>query len=605
MKISIMRRGFGTLCCLSVMAVATAQTPGKHPNLEKIDAVLSDILQEYHGAGFAVAVVEKDKVIFSKGFGYRDYARKLPVTVHTQFAIGSCTKAFTSALLGNLRKQGKVDFDQPATTYLPALDFSDPALNYQVTLRDMMCHRTGFSRYDLAWYLFDNGSRDTLLRRMHFMKPNAPLRARWQYNNFMFMVQGMVAEKLTGQTWEQNIGRQFFQPLGMSESSFGNISLAAASEPSRGYELTDKKKIREKKYHPIVAMGPAGAINSTVTDMSKWLITWVNGGTYQQKEIIPADYVKEAISSQMVMEAGFPEAKTPDVQFGNYGLGWMMFSYRGHYRVEHGGNIDGFTALTTFYPTDSIGVVVLSNQSNSRIPTKVINAISDQLFGVATPAKKKEKAADKPDENPPYRDSSFKAHPTTHPLAALAGVFKNDAYGLLNISRKQDSLFVTFPEITWYLNHEDYNIFSPYDAKDTVIDPVYKSNMRIQFLMNNTGDIDRASFSYDPSGEPVIFERTAQDLDISLAVLKQYTGTYKLTDVQLVVKVSDTKVLTMEVPGQPPYTLEAIDDNTFRLKGLKDYKVKFVRDAQQKVIALISMQPDGNYRAEKEEKKMP
>jgi CubicO group peptidase (beta-lactamase class C family) len=169
MKISIMRRGFGTLCCLSVMTVATAQTPGKHTNLEKIDAVLSDILQEYHGAGFAVAVVEKDKVIFSKGFGYRDYARKLPVTVHTQFAIGSCTKAFTSALLGNLRKQGKVDFDQPATTYLPALDFSDPALNYQVTLRDMMCHRTGFSRYDLAWYLFDNGSRDTLLRRMHFM----------------------------------------------------------------------------------------------------------------------------------------------------------------------------------------------------------------------------------------------------------------------------------------------------------------------------------------------------------------------------------------------------------------------------------------------------
>lgn len=598
MIVPIINRWICCLCCLALTAVATAQTPDTK-KLEKIDAALTDILQDAQGAGFAVAVVEKDKVIFSKGFGYRDMSRKLPVTAHTRFAIGSCTKAFTSTLLGDLRKEGKVDFDKPATTYLPALDFSDTYLNAQVTLRDMMCHRTGFSRYDLAWYLFETDSRDSLLKRMHFMKPNAPLRARWQYNNFMFMVQGMVAERLTGQSWEQNISSRIFQPLGMSESSIGTVSLAAAEEPSRGYEFSKEKGIKEMKYHPITAMGPAGAINSTVTDMSKWLITWINGGKYNGKEIIPADYVKEAISSQMVIPGGMPGAKTPYIQFANYGLGWMLLSYRGHYRVEHGGNIDGFTALTTFYPTDSIGIVVLSNQNNSGIPTNVTNLITDRLFGIAAD-NKKNKPGKKEDDPKPSGDSAFKPHPATHAITAFAGVFKNDAYGNFEISVKKDSLFATFPDVTWYLNQEDYNIFSPFDAADSVIDVKNKSNIRVQFLMNNSGEIDRLGFAYDPSGDPVIFERVPQRVVLSAASLTPFAGVYKMASVPIQIKLSDTQVLTMMVPGQPVYTLEAIDNNTFRIKELKEFKVKFIRDDKDKVVALTSIQPNGTFRADKE-----
>ncbi|SKC98185.1 CubicO group peptidase, beta-lactamase class C family [Chitinophaga ginsengisegetis] len=600
MTVPIINRWISCLCCLTMAAVATAQSPAKNNKLEKIDAALTDILQEAQGAGFAVAVVEKDQVIFSKGFGYRDMTRKLPVTAHTRFAIGSCTKAFTSALLGDLRQEGKVDFDKPATTYLPALDFADSYLNTQVTLRDMMCHRTGFSRYDLAWYLFETDSRDSLLKRMHFMKPNAPLRARWQYNNFMFMVQGMVAERLTGQSWEQNITSRIFQPLGMSESSIGTIALAAADEPSRGYQFSKENGIKEMKYHPIVAMGPAGAINSTVMDMSKWLITWIYGGKYHGKEIIPADYVKEAISSQMVIPGGEPDKQTPYIQFANYGLGWMLLSYRGHYRVEHGGNIDGFTALTTFYPTDSIGIVVLSNQNNSAIPTKVTNLITDRLLGIVADTKSKNKPGKKEDDPAPSRDSAFKPHAATHPVTAFAGVFKNDAYGNFEISVKKDSLFATFPDVTWYLNQEDYNIFSPYDAADSVIDVKYKSNVRVQFLMNNSGEIDRLSFAYDPSGDPVIFDRVPQQVVLSAASLAPFVGAYKLASVPIQIKLSDTQVLTMVVPGQPVYTLEAIDNSTFRIKGLKEFKVKFIRDDKDKVVALTSIQPNGTFRAEKE-----
>ncbi|SEW39907.1 serine hydrolase [Chitinophaga arvensicola] len=594
MIVSVIRK---CLCCIGLAAVATAQTPDKN-KFEKMEPALSAILQEAHAAGFAVAVVEKDKVIYSRGFGYRDVAKQLPVTAHTQFAIGSCTKAFTSALLGNLRKQGKVDFDKPATTYLPALNFSDADLNNQVTLRDMMCHRTGFSRYDLAWYLFASDSRDTLLQRMHFMKPNAPLRARWQYNNFMFMVQGMVTEKLTGQSWEQNISSQFFQPLGMNESSIGTVSLAAATEPARGYELEKEKEIKLMKYHPITAMGPAGAINSTVTDMSKWLITWINGGSYNGREIIPADYVKEAASSQMVIHGAFPDKAKPYEQFANYGLGWMLESYHGHYRVEHGGNIDGFTALTTFYPLDSIGIVVLSNQNNSGVPTKVTDLISDRLLGVSNVATAR-KPGPKPEDPKPVNDSSLIAHPATHPLTAFAGLYKNDAYGNFDIYLKKDSLFARFPYVTWYLQREGYNIFSPYDEADTVIDVNFKSNIRLQFMMNYSGDIDQLGFSFDPAGEPVIFNRVPQLLNIPAATLAEFTGEYKMADMLITIKQNDAKVLTMTVPGQPLYILEPVDANTFQIKELKGFKVKFIRDAQQQVIAITSIQPNGTFRAEK------
>ena len=164
----------------------------------RLDTAFQRVLKERKAVGFAVAVVKNNEVIFSKGYGYRDLENKLPVTTNTLFAIGSCTKAFTSALLGIENNNGNIEYDKPARLYLPDLFFYNDELNNQVTIRDMMTHRTGLPRHDYSWYLFRSSSRDSLLRRIKFMEPSAPLRQTWQYNNFMFLVQGMIAEKLTG-----------------------------------------------------------------------------------------------------------------------------------------------------------------------------------------------------------------------------------------------------------------------------------------------------------------------------------------------------------------------------------------------------------------------
>ncbi|TWF41393.1 CubicO group peptidase (beta-lactamase class C family) [Chitinophaga polysaccharea] len=602
MKFSSLQRSIASLVCLGLTTTAHAQLSDRIGTLSRLEPALTQMLAETHTAGFAVAVVEKNKVVYAKGFGYRDQAARLPVTPDTRFAIGSCTKSFTSALLGNLRQQGKVDFDKPATTYLPALHFNNPDLDHQLTLRDMMCHRTGYSRYDMAWYLFGTDSRDTLLKRMYYMKPDCPLRARWQYNNFMFMVQGMVTEQLTGKSWEQNISSQIFEPLDMQASSIGTVALAAAPERSLGYEVDDKNTIKEMKYHPITAMGPAGAINSTVMDMSKWLITWINGGTYNKKEILPASYVKDAISSQMVVSGNLPDSKSTYSQFLNYGFAWMLFSYRGHYRVEHGGNIDGFTALMAFYPTDSIGIVVLSNQQNSPVPTLVTDLVSDHLMGINTTKREKPK----PKQNDglgPEKDSTFTPHPASHPLSAFAGQYKNDAYGYFDLYVKNDSLYARFPYITWYLYHENYDIFSPFNAADSVIDVKYKSNMRVQFLLATTGEVDQLQFSFDPAGGPVIFDRVGKTVTLSPDTLRKFTGQYKSEGFSITIKLAANNVLQVYVPGQPTFTLEAEDGHLFRVKELKNYKLNFEEEGDQ-VTAVKLMQPNGTFRADrvKEEK---
>src|SRR5688572_6652758 len=150
----------------TIFAMAQKNKATVDNRLAGLDAELEKILTDWKIAGFAVAVVEKNKLVYSKGFGYRDYENKVSVTPNTLFAIGSCSKAFTSSVLGLLEKEGKLDLDKPATTYIPSLKFYNDDMNEKITVRDMMCHRTGLPRHDFSWYLFNSNARDSMLMRV-------------------------------------------------------------------------------------------------------------------------------------------------------------------------------------------------------------------------------------------------------------------------------------------------------------------------------------------------------------------------------------------------------------------------------------------------------
>jgi len=570
-----------------------------------IEATIKQVLADQHAAGVAVAVVEKNKVVYAGGFGFRDYENKIPVTPTTQFAIGSCTKAFTAALLGILQKEYSIDFDKPVSQYLPGLKFYNNELTTQVTIRDMMSHRTGLPRHDLSWYI-DPDNRDALVKRIQYMQPSAPLRQRFQYNNFMFLLQGVVAEKLTGKSWESNIAARIFQKIGMKQSNFSVKDLAKYSEPAIGYNVLKDSLIHKVKYYDIDGMGPAGSINSTVLDMAQWLRVWINGGKYNDSAILPANYIAEATSSQMIAAPGSPVTEKPDIQFNNYGFGWFLTSYKGHYRVEHGGNIDGFSASTSFFPTDSIGIVVLCNQNGSAVPSIVRNIISDKILGLPnfdwnkdfTTAQKKAKEKTKEAEKT-FTSGKTKNTSPSHALAAYAGKYSNDAYGSFQVINRGDSLFAKLKNMEWWLGHFHFDLFLPYDTEEG-IDTSNQSAIRFQFTTGLRGDIESVSLhGFEPAlPEPIVFVRTNIGTTIAASSLEKYVGEYLLSGVTIKTYIKSGSLFVF-VPGQPEYELIPLGNHKFDFKVVKGYSVLFDMSDRDLPAGLTFIQPNGNFRAVK------
>ncbi|HEU5368230.1 MAG TPA: serine hydrolase domain-containing protein, partial [Ktedonobacterales bacterium] len=168
------------------------QLPDTATALQGLDDFVRAIMQEWKGRGVALAVIKENEVIYAKGFGVRDEARKLPVTPQTLFPIASCTKAFTTAALGILADQGRLDWDTPVRAYIPSFRLYDPVASERVTPRDLVSHRTGLPRHDLAWYHNTTATRQELFERLQHLEPTQDLRSRWQYQNLMYMTAGYL-----------------------------------------------------------------------------------------------------------------------------------------------------------------------------------------------------------------------------------------------------------------------------------------------------------------------------------------------------------------------------------------------------------------------------
>jgi CubicO group peptidase (beta-lactamase class C family) len=277
-----------TLCLGN--AIAQNKITSIQEKIEAIDKELSTVIEKSKAAGFAIAIVKGKEIIYAKGFGYSDLENKIPVTPNTVFAIGSTTKAFTASLMGILEDEGKVDLDESPRTYIPELHFFNSEMDAQITMKDLMTHLTGLPRHDGSWKSFGNDSKEELLTRIAFQEPIAPVRSKWVYNNFMYFVQGAIVERLTEQSWRHNIEQNFFKPLEMTNSNTNLDALKKNPQAAIGYYFDDGINA-EIDYYDIAAMEAAGSINSSVTDMSKWMMAWLNNGEYNGTQVIPSAYV--------------------------------------------------------------------------------------------------------------------------------------------------------------------------------------------------------------------------------------------------------------------------------------------------------------------------
>ena len=570
-----------------------------------IENEMNDILEATKAAGFAVAIVEGDQLVYAKGFGYRDYENKIPADANTLYAIGSSTKAFTSSILGQLRKENKLSFDDSPIKYVPELKFNNANMNNNIIIKDLMSHRTGLPRHDYSWYLFPSFDKDSLISRIEFQEPFNGIREQWYYNNFMFLLQGVIAERITAKSWEDNIKERFFKPLAMNRSNTSIDEMKKSTNAALGYELKKDSIISKMDYYHIAGMSPAGSINSSVTDMSKWLITWINKGKFNDQEIIPEAYVTEAMSSQMVIGPGLPDKEFPDLHMSNYGYAWFLSSYKGHYRVEHGGNIDGFSANVAFYPSDSLGVVVLTNQNGSSVPSMVRNTVADRMLKTAKTnwvewfLKNKEKGQ-KAELEAKVKSVSNKVPNTrpSHILQEYTGKYSNPGYGEFTITQSNDSLFAILKRMKFYLKHEHYDVFDFFEVTKNEIDTTESGPSRFNFTTNNAGEIASVNINVEPIiDHPIEFKHTPNTIPVDKETLEKYVGIYELAGMEIKVYIKNEKTLYLFVTGQPEYELLATSKHKFSFKIIEGFKVEFVESENKEFNEIILYQPNGTFKA--------
>ena len=571
--------------------------------LKGLDSELEKVLKKLEEPGFAIAIVENDQILYSKGFGYRDYENKIKVDSNTLFAIGSATKSFTSSLLGVLREDEKLDFEDSPIDHINELRFYNSQMNDVISIRDMMSHRTGLPRHDASWYFFPTFSKDSLVSRVKHHKPFTSVRNQWWYNNFMFMLQGVIAERITNKTWSENIKEMIFDPLGMTRSNTSIAELENSENAAFGYSQDFKKM----DYYKIAGMGPAGSINSSVNEMSKWLITWINKGEYKGKKILPPNYTEEAISSQSVVVANLPDEDNPGLHLTNYGYGWFLSSYKGHYRVEHGGNIDGFSTSAAFYPSDKVGIIVLSNQNASNTPSIVRNIISDRMLDVKKTdwlkyhfdklkeAELIQKELDKNEDS-----DKIKGTNPSRSMNEYEGEYTNLGYGTFDISMKNDSLFMKIPNKTFWLSHHHYDTFLPYELKNGKVNLEDESVIFITFSADQLGEIKKLSTGLEPAiEEPIYFDRKIKTIEIETSELDKYVGDFKFMKNMCKTYLKDD-VLYVFIAGQPEHKLNPIGKHLFSFEKLEGYKVKFDVSKNEKVTHISFIQPNGTFKYKKD-----
>lgn len=374
MNVATLRRSL-VVVALTATASSSLASQTREP-FAGFDAYMNAAIKTWKVPGMAIAIVRNDSVIYAKGYGVQDIGKGTPVDEKTIFAIGSSSKAFTSASIAMLVDEKKVDLDAQATKYLPGFQLADAYATREITVRDLLSHRSGLARGELAWY-GSGFDRDEIVRRVRFLQPSWSLRSQFGYQNIMYIASGQIAAHVSGMTWDDFVQQRLFTPLGMSASTTTMRGLEKRSNVATPHALEDST-VRTVAWRNIDNAGPAGSINSNVVDMAQWVRLQLNDGMIGNKRLISKRMVDEMHTPQTIIRIDSAAlAFNPETHFSSYGLGWFLEDYRGREVIHHGGNVDGFTALVAMLPEEKFGYVMLTNMNGTGMPAALMHKVFD------------------------------------------------------------------------------------------------------------------------------------------------------------------------------------------------------------------------------------
>ncbi|HDP94693.1 MAG TPA: serine hydrolase [Candidatus Aminicenantes bacterium] len=564
--------------------------------LKGFDEVINQGLESLSVPGVAMAVVRDDALVFAGGYGLRDLENKLPMTADTLLAIGSSSKAFTTFALGVLTDRGRMEWDQPVREYIPWFQLIDPVVTERLTPRDLVTHRSGMPRHDLVWYNNKTATREELVRKMAHLELSRDLRQEFQYNNLMFLTAGYLLETLTGSSWESSIRDLVFSPLDMKRSNFSVLESQKDNDFAWPYRERDGK-LEKIPFRDITTVGPAGSINSSVNEMSRWLMVHLSNGKYDGKAIVNPATLADTHRSHMPTGN---DSSDPRISATDYGMGWFVDHYRGHRRVHHGGNIDGFSCMVVLLPDDGLGFVAIANKNAASLPELLIRTAADRLLDlepvdwIADAAKRKKEQAGEV-KNAQEKKAKRRIADTrlSHKLKGYLGTYHHPGYGDLVVSRRGKKLQFTYNGIETALDHWHYDTFNGREIDD----PTF-ADMKLTFQTDANGFIYRVSALFEPMTGPILFDKQPHARYHDPEFLKTLTGDYTLMGQKVTIDLKG-EVLTIRAANQPASELVPALGDEFFLKDVKMIRLKFILDETGNPTAIEIYQPQGTFTAEK------
>jgi CubicO group peptidase (beta-lactamase class C family) len=506
---------FSRIFVLVFFVVTAAAVRAQNGLPADLDDYAARAMKTFDVPGMALAIVKDGKVVVAKGYGVRKLGEATPVDANTLFGIGSNTKAFTAAALATLVDGGKIHWDDPVNDHLPGFVMNAPYVSKEMQIRDLLCHRSGLGlgEGDLMFWPHTTFTREEVVYRLRYLKPATSFRTTFAYNNLMFLTAGQVVAAVSGKSWDDYVREKIFLPLGMKTTNTTNTAFKPGDDYAFPHEKVDGK-LQVIPFEDLDNAGPAGSINSSVAEMSKWIQLQLNHGKIPGTEtrIFSDKSSQEMWAQHMVIPIGpgNEELKALHPHFRGYGYGWFLWDYRGRKLIGHTGGVAGFVSRVLLVPEENFGLVILTNAEEDAAFESVMYHLVDSYFGAPstdwttaykTVNDKEQKAAGETMKKA-AASRAADSKPSL-PLGKYVGEYSDPWYGKIAIRQESTGLVIALDRTSkgvGDLQHWQYDTFKAH-WRDRTIEDAF-----VTFTLKPDGSIDHftmaavsplADFSFD------------------------------------------------------------------------------------------------------------
>ena len=350
-----------------------------------LDGYVNRVMGAFEVPGLALAIVRNGQVVLARGYGVRNIELPDSVDAHTRFGIASNTKAFTATALALLVEEGRLEWDAPVIRYLPWFQMWDPWVTREITVRDLLVHRSGLGlgQGDLLGWPPSDRTREEIVRAIRWLKPATSFRSAYAYDNVLYHVAALVIESVSGLTWEDFVATRIIEPLAMSDTRVSRASTREGGNVATPHAQVDGS-VRPVRPFDATNTNASGGINASATDMASWMLVQLDSGRVAGAgRLFSPRTTSElwSIVTPIPFDPPPPELAPLGRSFNGYGLGFAVRDYRGRQMVTHTGSLPGYVSRLTLIPGLDLGVVVLTNAEQGAAFESITHHVLDYYLG--------------------------------------------------------------------------------------------------------------------------------------------------------------------------------------------------------------------------------